>query len=247
MGRERLDHLADRAGLGVVEAVYRPRLAPLAWFALGGPAALVGTVLWQRYGAPADAGPGRIVWPLVGVAFAAVCLVLAVATILDSGRRIAVCAGGLVHRRRNQVEAVRWDAVRHLRRRPRTSYEVDCPDGMQIAWDEDVRGHLELFRAVERRVMPLLLAHARERLAAGDHVAFDGLVVTRAGLSAEGVPEPMPWSDVAAVTFGHLGEALVRRRGGSEPWFTGMVPDEAVLRTLVDELLPARRQPAGSP
>lgn len=237
MRRGRLQRLADRAGLGAVEAVHAPKIAPLVWFAAGVPAALVATALWERFGAPGDAGPGRVVWPLVGLSFAIVCLVLALATALDRGRRIAVCREGLLHRRRSRVDAVRWSEVRHLRRRSRTAYELDGEDGLCIAWDEELRGHQELFEAVERRVTPLLLEQAHERLTAGDHVAFDGLVVSAGGLTAEGIIDPLTWDGVESVTFSPLGEARIQRRGHDEAWFAGLVPDQAVFRTLMDELL----------
>jgi len=238
MRRGRLERLADQAGLGAVETVYAPRIAPLLWFAFGVPAAIVATALWERYGAPGDTGPGRVVWPLVGVAFAIVCLVLAVATALDGGRRIAVCREGLLHRRRSRIDAVRWGEVRHLRRRSRTVYELDAEAGLCIAWNEELRGHQELFAAVERRVTPLLLEVAHERLNAGDHVTFDGLVVSAAGLTAEGIIDPLTWDGIESVTFSPLGEARIRRRGHVELWFAGLVPDQAVFRKLMDELLP---------
>jgi hypothetical protein len=237
MRRGRIERLADRAGLGAVEAVYGPRIAPLLWFTAGVPASLAATALWERFGAPGDAGPGRLLWPLVGVTFAAVCLALAVATALDRGRRIAVCREGLLHVRRSRLDVVPWTAVRHLRRRARTVYELDADDGVTIAWNEELRGHRELFEAVERRVTPHLLETARERLTAGDHVAFDGLVVSAAGLTAEGAIDPLTWDGVESVTFSPLGEAQVTRRGQEELWFAGLVPDLAVLRALMDELL----------
>jgi len=237
MRRARVERLADRAGLGAVEAVYAPRIAPLLWFAAGVAASVGATALWERFGAPGDAGPGRVVWPLVGVSFAIVCLVLVVATALDRGRRIAVCREGVLHLRRSRLDAVPWRSVKHLRRRSRTSYELDADDGTCIAWNEELRGHQEVFDAIERRVTPLLLETARERLTAGDHVAFDGLVVSAAGLTAEGVIDPLPWDRIESVTFSALGEARVRRRGQAEPWFAGLVPDRAVFRTLMDELL----------
>jgi hypothetical protein len=232
-----VEGLADRAGLGAVEAVYAPRMAPLLWFAAGVPAALAATALWERYGAPGDAGPGRVIWPLVGLAFATVCLVLVVATALDSGRRFAACREGLLHVRRSRLDVVPWSSVRHLRRRSRTAYELDAEDSRSITWNEELRGHRELFDAVERHVTPLLLQAAHERLTAGDHVAFDGLVVSAAGLTAEGVIDPLTWDGVESVTFSALGEARVRRRGQAELWFAGLVPDQAVFRTLMDELL----------
>jgi hypothetical protein len=220
-----------------VEAVYAPRIAPLLWFAAGVPASLAATALWDRFGAPGDTGPGLVVWPLVGLAFAAVCLVLALATALDSGRRFAVCREGLLHLRRSQLDVVPWSAVRHLRRRSRTAYELESDDGRTITWNEELRGHRELFEAVERHVTPPLLEAAHERLTAGDHVAFDGLVVSAAGLTAEGIIDPLTWDGVESVTFTALGEARVRRRGQAEPWFAGLVPDQAVFQTLIDELL----------
>ena len=132
MRRARVERLADRAGLGAVEAVYAPRIAPLLWFAAGVAASVGATALWERFGAPGDAGPGRVVWPLVGVSFAIVCLVLVVATALDRGRRIAVCRGGVLHLRRSRLDAVPWRSVKHLRRRSRTSYELDADDGTSI-------------------------------------------------------------------------------------------------------------------
>jgi hypothetical protein len=83
----------------------------------------------------------------------------------------------------------------------------------------------------------LLLGVARDRPTAGDHVAFDGLVVSAAGLTAEGVIDPLTWDGVESVTFSPLGEARIQRRGQDEAWFAGLVPDQAVLRTLMDELL----------
>src|SRR5437879_2464463 len=106
MRRGRIERLADRAGLGAVEAVYAPKIAPLLWFVAGVPASLAATALWEVYGAPGDPGPGRLVWPLVGVSFAVVCLVLVVATALDRGRRIAVCREGLLHSRRSRLDVV---------------------------------------------------------------------------------------------------------------------------------------------
>lgn len=238
MGRGRVERLAERAGLGAVEAVHRPRIAPLVWFTAGVPVSLAATALWERYGAPGDTGPGRLVWPLVGVSLAVVCLVLVVATALDRGRRIAVCAGGLLHVRRGRIEVVPWAAVRHLRRRARTAYELDAEDGLRIDWNEELRGHRELFDAIERYVTPLLLETARERLTAGDHVTFDGLVVSSAGLTAEGGIDPLTWDGVESVTFSPLGEAQVLRRGHAEPWFHGLVPDRAVFRALMAEFLP---------
>jgi hypothetical protein len=232
-----MEGLADRAGLGAVEAVHAPRIAPLLWFGAGVLASLAVTSRWERYGAPGDTGPGRVIWPLVGLAFATVCLVLVVATALDSGRRFAVCREGLLHVRRSRLDLVPWSAIRHLRRRARTAYELDADDGRSITWNEELRGHRELFEAVERRVTPLLLEAAHERLTAGDHVAFDGLVVSAAGLTAEGATDPLRWEDVESVTFSALGEARVSRRGQPELWFAGLVPDQAVFRTLMDELL----------
>jgi hypothetical protein len=232
-----LERLADRAGLGAVEAVHAPKIAPLLWFGAGVPAALAATALWERYGAPGDTGPGRVVWPLVGNSLAIVCLVLVVATALDRGRRFAVCSDGLLHVRRSRLDAVPWTAVRHLRRRSRTAYELDAGDGVSIAWNEELRGHRELFDAVERHVTPVLLESAHERITAGDHVAFDGLVVSATGLTAEGVIDPLTWDGVESVTFSALGEARVRRRGDDQPWFAGLVPDQAVFRTLIDEML----------
>jgi hypothetical protein len=234
----RIERFADVAGLGEVEAVYRPGVAPVIWFASGVPLSLGGVALWTVYSAPADGGPGRVIWPLLGVAFAVVCLGLAVASALDSGRRIAVCRHGLLHRRGSRVETVPWPAVRHLRRRSRTSYELDAGDGVSISWDEELPGHARLFHAIESRVTPLFVTAARERLTAGDHVSFDGLVVTADGLTAEGILEPLPWRDVAGVTFGPLGEPVVARLGQAEPWFTGMVNNQAALRILLTELLP---------
>jgi hypothetical protein len=237
MRRGRIDRLADHAGLGAVEAVHAPKITPLLSFGAGVPAALVATALWQRFGAPNDAGPGRIVWPVVGLAVAILCLVLVVGTALDRGRRIAVCRDGLLHSRRARLDAVPWSAVRHLRRRSRTAYELDAEDGVTIAWNEELRGHRELFEAIERRVTPHLLEEARERLLAGDHVAFDRLVISPAGLTAEGVIDPLPWDGVESVTFSTQGGARVRRHGQKEPWFAGLVPDQAVFRMLMDELL----------
>jgi hypothetical protein len=237
MRRGRVDRLADQAGLGAVEAVYAPKITPMLSFGAGVPAALAATALWERFEAPNDTGPGRVVWPVVGIAFAIVCLMLAVATALDRGRRIAVCRDGLLHRRRGRLEAVPWSAVRHLRRRSRTAYEVDADGGVTIAWNEELRGHRELFEAIERRVTPHLLEETHERLLAGDHVVFDGLVISAAGLTAEGAIDPLPWDDVESVTFSAQGVARVRRRGEEEPYFTGLVPDQAVFRTLMDELL----------
>ena len=255
MRRGRVERLADGAGLGAVEAIHAPTTAPLLWFGAGVPAALAATALWERYGAPGDTGPGRVLWPLVGIALAIVCLVLVLATALDRGRRLAVCRDGLLHVRRSRLDAVPWTAVRHLRRRSRTAYELDADpppeirthpprfpagpgeDGVSIAWNEELRGHRELFDAIERHVTPILLEAAHERIAAGDHVAFDGLVVSAAGLTAEGVIDPLTWDGVESVTFSALGEARVRRRGQEEPWFAGLVPDQAVVRTLMDEML----------
>lgn len=237
MRRGGIERLADRSGLGAVEAVYAPKIAPLLSFGAGVPAALLATAAWERYGAPGDTGPGRVVWPLVGMALAIVCLVLVVATALDRGRRIAVCRDGLLHVRRSRPDAVPWTAVRHLRRRSRTAYELDAEDGAGVTWNEELRGHRELFEAVERHVTPLLLEAAHERITAGDHVAFDGLVVSAAGLTAEGVIDPLTWDGVESVTFSALGEARVLRRGQEEPWFAGLVPDQAVFRTLMDEML----------
>lgn len=243
MGRGRIERLADRAGLGAVEAVHAPRITPLLGFVAGVAVSVVATALWLRFEAPSDTGPGRVVWPVVGVSLAVVCLVLVVASALDRGRRVAICREGLLHVRRSRVEAVPWSAVRHLRRRARTVYELDADDGPSITWDEELRGHRELFEAIERRVTPLLLEAARERLTAGDHVAFDGLVVSAAGLTAEGSTDPLPWDEVESVTFSRLGEAHVLRRGHQEPWFAGLVPDQAVFRALMRELLarPAER------
>jgi hypothetical protein len=237
MRRGTIECLTDRAGLGAVEAVHAPKILPLLWFGAGVPATLAATILWERFGAPNDTGPGRVVWPLVGLAFAIVCLVLVVATALDGGRRIAVCRDGILHRRRARVDAVPWSGVRHLRRRSRTAYELDAADGVTIAWNEELRGHRELFEAIECRVTPHLLEEAHERLIAGDHVTFDCLVISAAGLTAEGVINPLPWDRVESVTFSPLGEARVRRRGQDEPWFAGLVPDQAVFRTLMGELL----------
>jgi hypothetical protein len=237
MRRGRIQRLADRAGLGAVEAVHAPKLTPLVWFGAGALASLAATALWERFGAANDTGPGRVLWPVVGIAFAIVCLVLIIATALDRGRRIAVCHDGLLHLRRSRMDAVPWSAVRHLRRRSRTAYELDASDGVTIAWNEELRGHRELFEAIERRVTPHLLEEAHERLLAGDHVAFDGLVISAAGLTAEGSIDPLPWDGVESVTFSRQGEARVRRRGQEEPWFAGLVPDQAVFRTLMDEML----------
>ena len=237
MRRGTVERLADHAGLGAVEAVYAPKITPLLSFGAGVPAALAATAVWERFGAPNDTGPGRVVWPVVGVAFAIVCLLLAVGTAFDRGRRIAVCRDGLLHRRRGRLDAVPWSAVRHLRRRSRTAYELEADDDVTIAWNEELRGHRELFEAIERRVTPHLLEEARERLLAGDHVAFDGLVISAAGLTTEGVIDPLPWDGVESVTFSPQGGARVRRRGQEEPWFAGLVPDQAVFRMLMDELL----------
>jgi hypothetical protein len=243
MRRGRIERLADRAGLGDVDAVHGPRMGPLVGFVAGVAVSLAATALWLSFGAPRDTGPGRVIWPLVGLSLAAVCLGLAIATALDRGRRIAVCREGLLHVRRSRVEAVPWSAVRHLRRRARTVYELDADGGPSITWNEELRGHGELFDEIERRVTPLLLEWVRERLTAGDHVAFDGLVVTASGLTAEGSIDPLPWDQVESVTFSRLGEAQVLRRGHAEPWFAGLVPDQAVLRTLMHDLLarPAER------
>jgi hypothetical protein len=241
MGRGSLRRLALERELGEVEAVHRPRLAPVLWFAACASAPLAATALWLRFVAPDDTGPGRVVWPLVGVAVAGVCLLLAATSALDQGRRIAVCRGGLLHLRRARVEAVPWDAVRHLRRRWRRSYEIETAGAARVTWNEDLQGHDELFQAIERRVTPLLLAAARERLTAGDHVAFDGLVVTAAGLTAEGRAAPLPWGEVASVTYSSLGEPRIRRRGESGTWFAGAVPDQAVFRTLMEELFADHR------
>src|SRR5215831_13511520 len=205
MRRGRIERLADLAGLGAVDAVHAPKIAPLLWFAAGVPAALVATALWERFGAPNDTGPGRVVWPLVGIGFAIMCLVLTIASALDRGRRIAVCHDGLLHLRRSRVDAVPWSAVRHLRRRSRTAYELDAEDGVAMAWNEELRGHRELFDEIERRVTPHLLEEAHERLMAGDHVAFDGLVISAAGLTAEGMIDPLPWDGVESVTFSPQG------------------------------------------
>jgi hypothetical protein len=233
----KLERLAAERGLGALEESHSPRLAPLVGLCLGVPLALAGTALWAHFVAPGDSGPGRVLWPLVGVTVAGVCAVLAVASALDGSRRIATCELGLLHRRRGRVEAVRWDAVAHVRRRWWTTYEVEARSGTRIVWNEELHGHDELFRAAERRVTPLLLAAARARLAGGGHVAFDSLVVTTAGLTAHRAPAVLPWSQVAAVKFGAMGEARIRRRGHGGTWFAGMVPDQAVLRALVDELL----------
>lgn len=233
----KLEGLAAERGLGALEEIYSPRLTALVWPCLGVLLATAGTGLWVHFVAPGDSGPGRVLWPAVGVAFAGVCLVLAAASALDRGRRIVTYERGLLHRRRNRLQAVRWDAVRHVRRRWRTTYEVEAEDAGRIAWNEDLRRHDELFQAVERRVAPLLLGAARARLAAGGHVAFDGLVVSMAGLTARGAAEPLPWSQVAAVTFSSLGDPRIRRRGESRPWFEGAIPDQAVFRALADELL----------
>src|SRR5215467_1504441 len=221
MRRGNVKRLADHAGLGAVEAVYAPKITPLLYFGAGVPAALAATALWERFGAPGDTGPGRVIWPVVGIAFAIVCLVLAAATAIDHGRRIAVCRDGLLHRRRSRLDAVPWSAVRHLRRRSRTAYELDAEDGVTIAWNEELGGHQELFERLEGKVTPYLLEEVHERLLAGDHVAFDGLVISAAGLTAEGV-DPLPWDGVESVTFSSQGEARVRRRGQDEPWFAGL-------------------------
>jgi hypothetical protein len=237
MRRGRVERLADHAGLGAVEAVYTPKVTPLLWFGGGVLAALAATALWEHFGAPNDPGPGRVVWPVVGLAFAVVCLALVVGTALDRGRRIAVCRDGILHRRRSRLEAVPWSAVRHLRRRSRTAYELEMDEEVTITWNEELRGHRELFEAIERRATPHLLDEAHERLLAGNHVSFDGLVISAAGLTAEGVIDPLPWDGVESVTFSPQGEARVRRRGQEEPWFAGVVPDQAVFRTLMDEIL----------
>jgi hypothetical protein len=243
MGRGREERLAGEARLGAVESVHAPRTGPLLGFAAGVPAALVATALWEQYGAPADTGAGRLVWPVVGLSVAAMCLAVAIATALDSGRRIAVCQDGLLHVRRSRLDAVPWTAVRYLRRRSRTAYELDTDDDLSLSWTEELRGHRELFAEIERHVTPRLLEAAHERLRAGEHVAFDGLVVSAAGLTAEGMIDPLPWEGVESVTFGPLGEARVQRSGQAEPWYVGVVPNQAVFRTLMDELLvrPAER------
>jgi hypothetical protein len=241
MRRGRIQRLADAHGLGGVAAVHRPRLAPPLGFSLGVLASLLATLLYERSAAGADTGPGHVVWPVVGVTLALVFLGLAIAAALDQGRRIAVCAGGLLHVRRGRIEAVPWTAVRNLRRRSRREYALEAEHGVLIEWDEELRGRDRLYAEIEERVTPLLVSAARERLNGGEHVAFDGLLMAAAALTAEGAAEALPWEDVESVTFGPLGAAIVRRRGQASPWFSGLVPNQAAFRLLTDELAAAPR------
>lgn len=159
-------------------------------------------------------------------------------------QQIHMYTEGFVYLRWPKAKALRWEQIETIwyelindTQGPWNTLRIRTTDGTELkVWVVTIlRDAREIYRTIEREFVRIRLPGMIEQYEAGHSIAFGDLSINKLGLTRKG--ETLPWSQVQSINLGDLRVEIKKEGQKRRNWFTGIVPNQSLLRELVTHIL----------